>query len=144
MLPPVEMDSDAVGQALHNLLDNAVKYSGDSRDIAVRLDRDGEFAIVTVRDRGIGIVPGEQRKIFERFHRVSTGLVHDVKGSGLGLSIVHHIAQAHRGRVSVQSEPGNGSEFLVYLPFRREGQGPVEKEAGESRAEAGDPAREHV
>jgi signal transduction histidine kinase len=144
-LPPVEMDSDAIGQALHNLLDNAVKYSGDARDIEVRLDRDGDFAVISVRDRGIGIARGEQRKIFERFHRVSTGLVHDVKGSGLGLSIVHHIVQAHRGRVAVESDPGAGSEFSVYLPVRRrEAPGPTESGARDAPTEAGAPAREHV
>jgi two-component system phosphate regulon sensor histidine kinase PhoR len=139
------MDSDAIGQALHNLLDNAVKYSGDARDIEVRLDRDGDFAVISVRDRGIGIARGEQRKIFERFHRVSTGLVHDVKGSGLGLSIVHHIVQAHRGRVAVESDPGAGSEFSVYLPVRRrEAPGPTESGAQDAPTEAGAPAREHV
>ena len=118
-LPPAEIDSDAVGQALHNLLDNAVKYSGDSREIAVRLGREDDSVAIAIRDRGIGIAPGEQRKIFERFHRVSTGLVHDVKGSGLGLSIVQHIVQAHRGRITVESAPGNGSTFTVYLPLSR-------------------------
>ena len=115
----MEIDSDAVGQALHNLLDNAVKYSGDSREIAVRLEREDDSVTIAIRDRGIGIAPEEQRKIFERFHRVSTGLVHDVKGSGLGLSIVQHIVQAHRGRITVESEPGNGSTFTVHLPLHR-------------------------
>ena len=116
-LPPVEIDPDAIGQAFHNLLDNAVKYSGGSKEILVRLARDNDSLVISVRDHGIGIAPDEQKKIFERFHRVSTGLVHDVRGSGLGLSIVHHIAQAHRGRVTVQSEPGSGSTFSIHLPL---------------------------
>ena len=78
--------------------------------------RDGE-ARIAVSDRGIGISRDEQKKIFERFHRVSTGLVHDVKGSGLGLSIVAHIAEAHGGRVSVDSDPGRGSTFTIHLPL---------------------------
>lgn len=115
-LPSVSIDADAIGQALHNLLDNAVKYSGDSREIVVRLARDNGFLVLSVRDRGIGIARGEQDKIFDRFHRVGTALVHEVKGSGLGLSIVRHIVEVHGGRVSVESEPGTGTTFFIRLP----------------------------
>ncbi len=116
-LPPVVIDPSAIGQSLANLLDNAVKYSRDARDITVSLRRDGDFVVIAVRDHGIGIPRGEQRKIFDRFHRVSTVLVHDVKGSGLGLAIVRHIAEAHSGRVTVESRPEEGSTFSVYLPI---------------------------
>ena len=102
-LPKLSIDPDSIGQALSNLLDNAVKYSGASKEISVRLYREGNEAVIAVQDRGIGIAREEQGKIFERFHRVGTGLVHDVKGSGLGLSIVHHIVRAHQGRVEVES-----------------------------------------
>jgi len=118
-LPPVEMDPDAISQAVHNLLDNAVKYSGESKEISVRLSREDDSVVISVEDHGVGIAGDEQKKIFERFHRVSTGLVHDVKGSGLGLSIVHHIVQAHRGRVTVQSQVGKGSTFSIHLPIQR-------------------------
>ena len=115
-LPPVRADADALGQAIHNLLDNAVKFSGEARAIEVRLAlEDGEI-VVAVADRGIGIAREEQARIFERFHRVGTGLVHEVKGSGLGLSLVHHIMQVHGGRVTVDSEPGKGSTFALHLP----------------------------
>ena len=70
-------------------------------------------------DHGIGIPRDEQEKIFERFHRVSTGLVHDVKGSGLGLSLVRHIAESHGGSVAVESEVGKGSTFRIHLPLTR-------------------------
>jgi len=115
-LPPVRIDSDAITQALVNLLDNAVKYSGDSREIAVRLDARDGWVTISVSDRGIGIPASDQEKIFDRFHRVSTGLVHEVRGSGLGLAIVKHIVDAHRGRVTVESRPGRGSTFTIWLP----------------------------
>ena len=108
-------DANAILQALSNLLDNAVKYSSDRREILVRLECSADTAIISVRDYGVGISREEQVKIFERFHRVSTGLVHNVRGSGLGLSIVHHIVKAHSGEVSVASEPEHGSTFFVRL-----------------------------
>jgi signal transduction histidine kinase len=116
-LPPARLDAGAIAQSLSNLLDNAVKYSNGNKDITVSLRRDGGFVVIAVRDQGIGIPRDEQRKIFDRFHRVSTGLVHDVKGSGLGLSIVRHIVEAHRGKVTVESRPGEGSTFSIHLPI---------------------------
>jgi signal transduction histidine kinase len=115
-LPEVELDADAMAQALANLVDNAVKYSNGSKRVRVEIGRDGDGVFVAVRDRGVGISRSEQAKIFDRFHRVSTGLVHDVKGSGLGLSIVRHVVQAHGGSVEVQSELGQGSTFTIRLP----------------------------
>jgi signal transduction histidine kinase len=115
-LPPVLIDTDAIAQALMNLLDNAVKYSGSAKEIAVKLGRRDGYVSVSVTDYGIGIPREEQAKIFDKFYRVSTGLVHDVKGSGLGLSLVKHIVKAHRGRVTVESEMGRGSTFTLYLP----------------------------
>ena len=110
-LPPARIDQGAIVQSLSNLLDNAVKYSREARDIVVALGREDDSIVISVRDQGIGIPRAEQRKIFDRFHRVSTGLVHDVKGSGLGLAIVQHIVRAHRGKVTVESRPGEGSRF---------------------------------
>ena len=92
------------------------QYSGESKEVVVTLSSEEGGSRSRVRDRGIGIARDEQRRIFERFHRVGTGLVHDVKGSGLGLSIVHHIVAAHGGRVTVVSEPGKGSTFTMVLP----------------------------
>ena len=119
-LPPVTIDKDALGQAVVNLLDNAVKYSGEQREVVVRIAtvREGEVRI-EIRDCGIGIPPSEQKKIFEKFYRVGSGLVHDVKGSGLGLAIVSHIVKAHGGRVEVASAPGEGSTFTIVLPLAR-------------------------
>ena len=119
-LPPLRMDADGIAQAFQNLLDNAVKYSGESKEVVVTLSSGNGYVTIAVRDRGIGIARDEQRRIFERFHRVGTGLVHDVKGSGLGLSILHHIVAAHGGDVAVLSEPGKGSTFTMRLPAASE------------------------
>ena len=120
-LPPARIDTGAVAQSLSNLLDNAVKYSRDNKDVIVRLRREGDFIVISVKDHGIGIPRDEQAKIFDRFHRVSTGLIHDVKGSGLGLSIVRHIVEAHRGKVTVESRQGEGSTFSIHLPIELPG-----------------------
>jgi len=151
-LPETSVDRDAVGQAVLNLIDNAVKYSDEDKEVwvAVRYrngaatngngngnghkrahhgnghghhagnghagNGKGEIEI-EVRDRGIGIADAEQGKIFEAFYRVEKGLVHDVKGSGLGLAVVKHIAEAHGGRVEVQSAAAAGSTFTMHLPI---------------------------
>lgn len=116
-LPLVMIDRDALTQALMNLLDNALKYSGDARNINVRLARDDGKIMISVRDHGVGIPLQEQRKIFDKFHRVSTGLVHDAKGSGLGLAIVKHVVEAHQGKVTVESAQQQGSNFTIHLPI---------------------------
>lgn len=114
--PTARLDEDAVGQALHNLLDNAAKYSKGAEEIEVSvMDQDG-FVVISVKDHGIGIAKADQSRVFERFHRVSTGLVHDVKGSGLGLALAAHTARAHGGRVTLVSELGKGSTFSLWLP----------------------------
>jgi signal transduction histidine kinase len=136
-IPEIEIDSDAIGQALTNLLDNAVKYSPGPAPIRVSLRRDRGFLVLSVEDRGIGIARDEQQKIFDRFHRVGSSLVHDVKGSGLGLSIVHHIVQAHRGEVTVASEPGKGSTFSIRLPLPSEGERARTEPAPDSPAPSG-------
>lgn len=120
-LPLVYIDEDALAQALINLLDNAAKYSDTVKDIRVRLAReraDGHDAVcLHVQDRGIGIPDREQQKIFESFYRVQKSDVHDVKGSGLGLAVVAHVARAHGGRVVVDSTPGRGSTFTLCVPL---------------------------
>ncbi len=116
-LPLLQLDAQAVAQAVGNLLDNAVKYSGESRRVEVGVRREGEQAVVWVKDHGVGIPRDQQDKIFDRFHRVSSGLVHDVKGSGLGLAIVRHSVEAHGGRVEVESRAGAGSTFFICLPL---------------------------
>ncbi|HVE87409.1 MAG TPA: HAMP domain-containing sensor histidine kinase [Myxococcales bacterium] len=113
----VEGDFSALAQVVHNLLDNAIKYSAPKSAIELQLGPHRGQARLLVRDQGIGIATDEQQKIFERFHRVSTGLLHEVRGSGLGLSIVKHVVEAHGGRIEVESALGKGSTFALYLPL---------------------------
>ena len=116
-LPPVSIDRDAMEQAISNLLDNAIKYSRDVKQLSITTERRGSDLSIEIADRGIGIPRAEQAKVFEKFYRVGTGLVHDVKGSGLGLSLVKHIVEAHNGTISVESEVGKGSRFTILLPL---------------------------
>lgn len=118
-LPPVLIDRDAMAQAVSNLLDNAIKYSGGAKRLSVTAEVRRADLAIEIADRGVGIPRAEQAKIFEKFYRVGNGLVHDVKGSGLGLSLVKHIVEAHRGTVSVESEVGEGSRFTILLPLAR-------------------------
>ncbi len=126
-LPLISIDGNAITQAFGNLVDNAIKYNNGGDKVFVRVTMRERFAVITVSDQGMGIAKEEQTKIFDRFHRVGTGLVHDVKGSGLGLSIVQHIIQAHHGKVKVDSEPGSGSSFSIYLPLDPPEQKSVER-----------------
>jgi signal transduction histidine kinase len=120
-LPPVLMDRDAMAQAISNLLDNAIKYSGELKQLSITTKTVRSDLHIEIADRGIGIPRAEQAKIFEKFYRVGNGLIHDVKGSGLGLSLVKHILEAHKGTISVESDVGKGSRFTLLLPFARRG-----------------------
>jgi len=118
-LPRVLIDRDAMTQAISNLLDNAIKYSGDVKQLSITTETLPSNLSVEIADHGIGIPRAEQAKIFEKFYRVGNGLVHDVKGSGLGLSLVKHIIDAHKGTISVESDVGKGSRFTILLPLAR-------------------------
>jgi signal transduction histidine kinase len=121
-VPRVMADTEALGTALVNLLDNALKYTSAEKRIVVRVSRDGDgFVLFTVEDNGIGIPAREQRRIFRRFYRVDQRLSSETSGVGLGLSIVDLIVRGHRGTVSVQSEPGSGSRFTLRVPGLGEG-----------------------
>jgi len=116
-IPPVIVDREAIAGSLLNLLNNALKYSKDRKYIGVSLYRSNSRVNLEVQDRGIGIPKNEQEKIFEKFYRCGDALVHNIKGSGLGLSLVRHIARAHGGDVLVESAPEKGSKFTIALPL---------------------------
>jgi two-component system phosphate regulon sensor histidine kinase PhoR len=116
-LPVVNADGDALQQAILNLLTNAMKYSGASREIDLRLHRQNGQAVIQVTDYGVGIAREEHAPIFENFYRVLTPESKLIPGAGLGLTLVAHVAKAHGGSVEVQSAPGEGSTFSICLPL---------------------------
>jgi len=115
-LPSVSADADALEQAILNLLSNAMKYSSNSRQIELCCSRLNGNAVITVTDRGIGISHNDQPRIFEKFYRVRSSDTDLIAGTGLGLTLVKHIAQAHGGSVDVESAPGKGSTFSIRIP----------------------------
>jgi signal transduction histidine kinase len=119
-LPRVRADRDAMAQAIGNLVDNAIQYSRDAKEIRVRAFGEAGQAVVAVEDHGVGIPPSEIDRVFERFYRGGDALTRTVKGSGLGLALVKEIVAAHGGTVQVQSEMGRGSTFSIRLPAMTE------------------------
>jgi len=113
-------DGEHLTNLVNNLLDNAIKYSPESPEIIITTGNNEKGVILSVEDKGIGMTKAVQSKIFERFYRQSSGNVHDVKGFGLGLNYVRSIIEAHKGNISVYSEPGKGSRFEIFLPFNWE------------------------
>ena len=113
----MRIDREAIARALVNLVNNALKYSKDDKYIGVKLYRDNGAVKLEVADHGIGIARRDQTKIFEKFYRAGDPLVHNTKGSGLGLSLVRHITEAHGGAIEVESSPGAGSKFIMSLPL---------------------------
>jgi signal transduction histidine kinase len=116
-IPKMKVDREAIARALVNLVNNALKYSDSEKFLGVRLYRENAVLKLEVSDRGIGIERHEQTRIFEKFYRTCDPLVHNTKGSGLGLSLVRHITHAHGGQVEVESIPGRGSKFTLSLPL---------------------------
>ncbi len=115
----VMADEVHLSNVISNLLDNAIKYCKDAPEISISTRNKNKGIVITITDNGIGITKEDQRMIFERFFRVHTGNVHDVKGFGLGLAYVKKITDAHNGQVSVDSIPDKGSKFEIYLPLKK-------------------------
>ena len=120
-LNPIEgilyADELHITNMLHNLIDNAIKYSEGEPRIRLSTRTEGGYAVLQVADHGIGIAKEDQKHIFEKFYRVSTGNVHNVKGFGIGLNYVAQVVQLHHGKISLASEPGQGSTFTISLPL---------------------------
>ncbi len=112
----LEIDKDAVKQALTNLIDNAIKYSSDKKDIVIQVLEKEKQVEIQVKDKGLGIPSKEREKIFEGFYRHAEASRHNPKGAGLGLKIVKHIMEAHKGEVKVVSQPSRGSIFSLIFP----------------------------
>lgn len=116
-LPFVHVDSGAVSEAILNVIDNAVKYSREKKYVRVSTGLEGASVFIDIEDHGIGIDPRQQKRIFEKFYRVSSGLTHQAGGTGLGLTLVKHIMDAHRGAITLRSEVGKGSTFRLTIPI---------------------------
>jgi two-component system phosphate regulon sensor histidine kinase PhoR len=116
----IQGDREAISEAIINLLDNAVKYSNEKKHITVKTGRDFNFRYIEVTDQGIGIAKKHHSEIFEQFFRAPAGDIHTTKGSGLGLTLVKKIMEAHHGQVTVDSSPGKGSTFRLKFPVLKE------------------------
>lgn len=112
----VNVDRTHLSNAINNLVDNAIKYSGELPVVNIRSSIENGNLIIRVKDNGIGIPKTYQESIFDTFFRVPTGNLHNVKGFGLGLSYVKKIVELHDGRITVHSEPDKGSEFIIQIP----------------------------
>lgn len=114
--PEINADEVHITNILYNLIDNALKYSRDERKVSVSTRHERKGICISIEDNGIGISKDDRKLIFDKFYRVPTGNLHDVKGFGLGLHYVKLMVNAHGGRITLTSEPGNGTRFDIYLP----------------------------
>ncbi len=116
-LPVISADAEAITDAIINLLDNAIKYSLDEKAIEISTGRKSSYVFFEVADKGVGIEKEEQNLVFDKYYRASRGnLAHVAKGTGLGLTIVKNIIDAHKGKIELESKPGEGSKFRILLP----------------------------
>ena len=113
---PIAADGDALGNALWNILDNAVKYSGDSRTVRITVKRRSESIVISVRDEGFGIPAPERKEIFRKFMRGEQACRLGIQGTGIGLATASHIVAAHHGKIELESTVGKGSMFAIVLP----------------------------
>ncbi len=111
------IDGSQIIQVIKNILENAIKYVSDSPPhIEIKTENKGKYIVISIKDNGIGMTQAQQKKVFKKLYRASTGDIHNVKGYGLGLYNAHAIIKSHHGKITVESEPNKGSTFRVYLP----------------------------
>lgn len=115
----INADRDHIQNIIFNLLENGMKYSGGAPHLSVRTTDEGRYIAIHISDTGIGIPRKYQKFIFQKFYRVGTGNVHNVKGFGLGLHYVKKMINAHKGRITLKSDEGKGSCFTIYLPLSK-------------------------
>jgi two-component system phosphate regulon sensor histidine kinase PhoR len=115
-LPSVEADVEAMAEALLNVMQNALRFTGEKKEIEVAVQSDDKEVIIRIADNGPGIPKHEQRRIFEKFYRAIDPALPNVEGTGLGLAIVHLVVRAHNGRIFVESDVGKGAIFHIHLP----------------------------
>ena len=120
-LPVMRMDGGALTLATLNLIDNAIKYAAAGKRIELTVRQEAQRVVLSVRDFGPGIAPDEQSRIFERFYRARAVRLKPIRGSGIGLALVKHIAEAHGGDVDVVSVPGEGATFRLWIPTSARG-----------------------
>lgn len=117
----VKADKLHITNVLYNLFDNAIKYNEKDPLITISTENINKSIVIKIRDNGIGMSSESQKKIFEKFYRIPTGNVHNVKGFGLGLNYVKELVKSHKGKVTVESEEKKGSTFSIYLPITLNG-----------------------
>ena len=122
-----EVDEVHFTNVMFNLIDNAIKYSNGSPDITISTADMPDGLSISIQDKGVGISKADQKRIFDQFYRVSTGNVHNVKGFGLGLAYVRNVVKAHNGIIDVESEPGRGTRFTIFLHHQQQDSKKVRK-----------------
>ncbi len=116
----IKADKIHFSNAIKNLVDNAIKYSPDKPDVSITTTNQHDALIIEVSDKGIGIDKEYQKKVFQKFYRVPTGNIHDIKGFGIGLHYVKNIVELHHGHIYLHSQPGHGSTFTLKIPLMNE------------------------
>lgn len=117
-LPDFSADQEAIAEAVINIIDNAVKYSGDRKEIEIVTKSTAGFVVLAISDRGIGIPDKDKKKIFDKFFRASGGLIQETRGTGLGLSLVKQIVDVHNGTITVGDTPDGGTTFVIKIPVK--------------------------